>query len=355
LIAALLVAVTALVHAPVTAAAAVGSVHLDVRAERDIQYGEAGGVALLLDAYVPSSPGSHPAMLVIHGGTWNSGDKRDMAVPSEAFADAGFAAFAVNYRLAPVFTYPSPLEDLQAAVRWIRTHASEYHVDRGRIGAFGVSAGGHLASLLATVGKGSKDDDARVRVAMSWSGPQDLTSILGGFQSFGPIDAFIGCSLAACPKKWRQASPVAHVDPTDAPLLLANSSDELVPFGQASEMAGALRRHRVPARLIEIPGDTHVLYGFVQVGPRGKTVTQLTLDFARKWIDEPRSGGGTASPTNLSPKPTSGVPSAKPASPTPPALRASKEGGKAPLLPIAAAAAGIFAIGALLVIGRLRR
>jgi acetyl esterase len=339
--------------APLTALAQADSAGPSVSVEQDVRYGDAGGAPLLLDAYLPSGPGLRPAVLVIHGGSWNSGDKADMAVPSESFAEAGFAAFAVDYRLAPASTYPAQLDDLQTAVRWIRAHAARYHVDPDRLGAFGVSAGGHLASLLATLGDGPRNVGARVAVAMSWSGPQDLATILGGLPGFGPLDAFIGCSFAACPDKWREASPVTHVDRTDAPVLLANSSNELVPFSQAAEMARVLRHHHVPTALIEVPGSRHVIYGYVGVGPRGENVTQLTLDFARRWLGQPESGSDI-SPTPT-PAPSPSLPQTSTLGPASPSQASGASPGSAPLLPVAAALAGVVVLGVAAIIVRSRR
>jgi acetyl esterase/lipase len=321
------------------------AVHPAVSLDRNIRYGQAGGVDLLMDAYLPSGPGPFAAVLVIHGGSWNSGDKADMAVPSEGFADAGFAAFAVDYRLAPSSTYPAQLADLQTAVRFVRANAARYRVDPARVGAFGVSAGGHLASLLATVGQGATDTGARIAAAMSWSGPEDLVSIVGGARGFGLLDSFIGCSLAACPERWREASPVTHVDRSDAPLLLANSTDELVPLTQAEEMARALRRHGVPAELIEVPGTAHVVYGFVDVG--GKTVTQRTLDFARRWL-----GSATASSPSPTPPPAEGSSAPPPATPS----AAGARDGASLVVPLAVSFALALAVGVVtLLLLRSRR
>jgi acetyl esterase len=342
----------AMALAPLTASPA-DSTGLGVSLERDVRYGEANGVALLLDIYLPSGPELHPALLVIHGGSWNSGDKAEMSVASESFAEAGFVSFAVDYRLAPASTYPAQVDDLQTAVRWIRAHASRYHVDPNRVGAFGVSAGGHLASLLATLGEGPTNVGARVAAAMSWSGPEDFTTILGGLPGFGPLDAFVGCSFAACPEKWREASPVSHVDPTDAPLLLANSSEELVPFSQATEMARALKRRRVPTTLIEVPGNRHVIYGYVKVGPYGKNVTQLTLEFARRWLGQTESGS-IISPTPT-PTPSQSLLQSSGPGPASPPNTSGAGHGSVPLVPIAATVAGVLALGAAAMVIRSRR
>src|SRR4051794_20174400 len=141
---------------------------LDVDAEdaiailRDVPY-RAGPVKawrldLAMKADLRGRP--RPGIVVIHGGGWIEGDKssfvfRDRRAPANIveFARQGFVAVSINYRLAQEAPFPAALEDCKAAVRWLRAHAKEYNLDRGHIGAYGNSAGGHLAMLLAMVGK----------------------------------------------------------------------------------------------------------------------------------------------------------------------------------------------------------
>ena len=118
---------------------------------------------------------------------------------------------------------------MQAAVRWVRANAGEYRVDPERIAALGESAGGHLTAMLATLGSGALDQGARIRVGAAWSPPVDLAELarIRGDQWSSPL---LGCTLATCPDRLAQASPVTFVDRTDAPLYLVNSTNELVPL-----------------------------------------------------------------------------------------------------------------------------
>jgi acetyl esterase len=215
---------------------------------RDVRYAEHDGVPLLLDAWLPAGPGPHAAVVVVHGGRFRTGDKS--LTPAEDLAEAGYAAFSVNYRLAPEHPFPAALEDLRSAVRWIRDHADEYDVDPDVIWAMGASAGGHLAALLATVGEGPLDRGSRVAAAVSLSGPMDMPRWLQGGSSV--VTDFLGCTdLAdpACLETAHEASPVAHVDPTDPPMFLANGTDEIIAVWHATTMADALQREGVPHEL----------------------------------------------------------------------------------------------------------
>jgi acetyl esterase len=228
----------------------------DVR--RDIEYGTANGKRLLLDAYVPPGTERRPAIVMLHGGGWRVGDKASWRPEAEQLAAKGWVAFSVNYRLDEPAVFPAEIDDAQAAVRWVRAHAEEYRVDPARIGALGESAGGHLTAMLATLGSGAADKGARIRVGAAWSPPVDLTALAGsrGASWIGPL---LGCTQETCPDRLAQSSPVTHVDPTDAPLYLANSTNELVPLIQAQAMAERLKAAGVDHRLDVFPGNRHAL------------------------------------------------------------------------------------------------
>lgn len=229
-----------------------------VEVRRDVEYGTANGKRLLLDAYVPAAPGGEdrPAVLMFHGGGWRIGDKASWAVEANRLAARGWVAFSVNYRLDEPSAFPAEIDDAQAAVRWARAHAEEYSIDPGRIAALGESAGGHLTAMLATLGSGALDEGARIRVGAAWSPPVDLVA-LAGSRGDGWVGPIVGCTPATCGDVLAQASPVNHVDGTDAPLYLANSTNELGPLAQAQAMAERLEAAGVDHRLDVFPGTRH--------------------------------------------------------------------------------------------------
>jgi acetyl esterase len=232
-----------------------------VEIRRDIEYGSANGKRLLLDAYLPAGAGAEgrrPAVVMIHGGGWRVGDKGSWRPEAERLAGRGWVAFSINYRLDEPAVFPAEIDDARAAVRWARSHAGEYGVDPARIGAIGESAGGHLTAMLATLGSGALDDGARIRVGAAWSPPTDLTA-LAGSRGAGWIGPLLGCNQQTCPDRLAQASPVTHVDRSDAPLYLIHSTEELVPLSQAEAMAAKLQAAGVDHRLDVLPGNRHAL------------------------------------------------------------------------------------------------
>ncbi|HTM54666.1 MAG TPA: alpha/beta hydrolase [Pirellulales bacterium] len=192
-----------------------------------------GSPACRLDLAVPKDGRSgRPAIVVIHGGGWIEGDKSsfstaDHPMPGSIreFARRGFVAATINYRLSREATYPAGLEDCRLAVRWLRAHAAEYGIDPKRIGAYGNSAGGHLALLLALMPEGKPpaaephaDQSSRVQAAASDSGPVNLLWQHERNQLRGVIETFLGG--APQEQRYREASPSSYVGQEAPPLLL---------------------------------------------------------------------------------------------------------------------------------------
>ena len=237
-----------------------GAAQGDVTVQQDVTYRTVDGEPLGLDVYQPAKKGKNrPAVVVVHGGGWTQGDKAWFAQQSNQLAQRGFVAFSVNYRLAPAHPYPAAVEDVEAAVEWVRKHAKQYDVDPKRVGALGGSAGAHLVGMLATDGDGSLKTGHRVAAVVSWSGPMDLVALAPAAATNGgtAIRNFLGCLPDACADRYAAASPVTHVDKTDAPMLIVNSTNELVPKSQADAIKAALDKVGVANQEIILPGTAH--------------------------------------------------------------------------------------------------
>jgi acetyl esterase len=241
-------------------AAHAGAAQGGVTVKNDVTYRTVDGEQLGLDIYRPAKKGKNrPAVVVVHGGGWTQGDKALFAQQGNKLAERGFVAFSINYRLAPAHTYPAAVEDVEAAVEWVRKHAKVYGVDAKRIGTLGGSAGGHLVGMLATDGKGSLKTGHRVAAAVSWSGPMDFVRLAqaAATNAGRSFSMFLGCLPDTCPDTYAAASPVTHVDKTDAPMLIVNSTMELVPQSQADAMKAALDQAGVANQAIILPGSAH--------------------------------------------------------------------------------------------------
>ncbi|MBV8950716.1 MAG: alpha/beta hydrolase [Actinobacteria bacterium] len=232
-----------------------------VRAADDgVVYRSVGGQTLALDVYTPPSKRPRrPAVIIVHGGDWAGGDKRDVVAQGIQSAAEGWVAFAVNYRLAPAFPFPAALDDVTAAVAWVRANAARYGVDPSRVAAVGISAGGNLVGDLATQ-HGPMTSGTRIMAAVSWSGPMNLVpdpeTGQGLFGDIG-VPQFLGCEPAACPDLAAAASPYRRVASDTTPMLLTNATKELVPVQQAETMAARLAAFHVPHDLHIYSGPGH--------------------------------------------------------------------------------------------------
>lgn len=221
----------------------------------NVIYGNAGGQALLLDAYIPDG-GPHPGVVVIHGGGWAYGDKRAMDFEGNDLARAGFAAFVVDYRMAPPGGHwhaPVALDDVRTAVRWVRQNADKYGVDPTKVGALGNSAGGNLAMMLGTTGTAGSD---RADAVVSYSGQSDLLR-LSTRHTVHAADNYLGCTLVECQSEWIANSPVYYCNQQTSPMLVVNSTHELMPLDQATIMDAKLTAKGVPHELRILPGNKH--------------------------------------------------------------------------------------------------
>lgn len=236
----------------------------------DLVYGTAAdGTSLRLDVCSPPRvprAAALPGVIAIHGGSWSMGDKAntDWRAVCRWLASAGFVAYSVNYRLVPAVTFPAAINDVSAAVAWIRrpANAARFGIDPARLGVLGGSAGGNLAALLGMQGSGATDTGTRVAAVAELSGPIDLTAagqLLGHpIEYVAQIErAYLGCrTFTSCPQAM-DASPLYAVDRSDPPVFIAQSSDELIPREQGETFAAALSHAHVPHTIVTMAGERH--------------------------------------------------------------------------------------------------
>lgn len=219
--------------------------------QADITYRTVAGRELKLDFYPPVTASSAPAPLVvvIHGGAWMTGNKKDMAQMCEALSRQGFAAATIQYRLASQTTkWPAMLDDAQAAVRYLRAKADTYKIDPKRVGAVGASAGAHLALLLgmmdspADSGFENAGMSSRVKSVVNLFGPTDLSADFEPAMSALVSMMVLGKPLDKADAEIKQFSPVNHASKESAPVFtIHGTADAVVPVKQAERLDKALK------------------------------------------------------------------------------------------------------------------
>jgi pectinesterase len=243
------------------------------RVKPDIEYAQAGGESLRLDAFTPVGKGPFPAVIFVHGGGWSAGDKTGGNDPLFApLAQRGVAWFTVNYRLAPKHHYPAPVEDVQAAIRWVKANAREFNIDPNRLALVGESAGGQLVAQAAVLAK----DDTRVAAVVPFYAPVDFIADMerrGGLSVsmrglFGRTEARAD---EATLQLLREASPINHVRAGLPPFLLVHGTGDMsVLYNWSPQFQAKLKAAGVPCDLITIPDGVHGMARWEGIAPEYK-------------------------------------------------------------------------------------
>jgi acetyl esterase/lipase len=201
----------------------------------------------------------------LHGGGWRRGSRRTTIPASlcSTLASRGFVVAAVDYRLSGEARFPAQLDDVRAAVAWLRSE-----VDCSRMYLWGESAGAHLALLAAL-------DGGDVNGVVAWYPPTDLVGLSGDVTR---ETSLLGVSPRDNPSFARQASPLSFVR-ADAPpiLLMHGDADDMVPPDQSVRLASALRAAGAPVELELVPGARHMWADAPDVG----AIVDRSVEFLR--------------------------------------------------------------------------
>jgi acetyl esterase/lipase len=227
-------------------------------AAKDIAYA-AASAAQKLDIYLPDGAGPFPVIINIHGGGFMVGDKANPAL-GDALLAAGYAVVSVNYRLAAEATYPAQIQDVKAAVRFLRANAAQYKLDPQRFAAFGQSAGGNLAATLGTscgvaalegAELGNADQSSCIQAVVDWFGPTDFLQMDAQFTGTAcpvnhdaansPESMVIGAAIQTVPDKAQAANPITYASAKAPPFLIQHgTADCNVPPQQGQLLYDAL-------------------------------------------------------------------------------------------------------------------
>jgi len=244
---------------------------------KDVEYARPNGQPILLDLHIPDGAGPFPAAILIHGGGFDEGSKSTNVRPLfEPLTGAGFAWFSIDYRLAPAVQFPQAMDDVNSAIRWVKSHAAEYRVDASRVAIIGESAGGFFVNYAGT----HQSPAMKVEAVVDFYGPSDYGQLAierrdhperfnmatinrhaahgGGIHFFG-VEQLDQAGLA----KLAALAPIAAVDQGMPPFLVIHGTrDDQVSFAQSTEFCDAIRHVGTACDLITIQGGGHGMSGW---------------------------------------------------------------------------------------------
>ena len=234
-----------------------------------------------LDLYLPPDrTGPFPVLVLIHGGAFMFGDKREHPFQPNPIAflalRRGYALAALNYRMSGEALFPALVQDVKTAVRWLRAHAGVYHLDPSWFAAWGDSAGGYLASMLGTSAGipelegtelGWAGHSSALQAVMDWYGPTDMLLMDRQLREAGlyfkdgpdhdapdsPESRLVGFPIQEQPERLRLANPITYIRKEVPPppfLIYHGSRDRIVPAGQSRILVEALLPQLGPQRLV---------------------------------------------------------------------------------------------------------
>ena len=259
-----------------------------------------------LDLYLPKSRNAgekSPAVLLIHGGGWKEGDKRQAREIEfgMTLAKNGFVAASINYALRSDGKFPLNLQDCKNGVRYLRAHADELGIDPDRISVMGSSAGGHLALLVAYTA-----DQSNLAPSQPYPGVSDKVSSVVDFYGISnlatrketdpngkplkiePLDSTTQSIFGSTPQDWKKASPVTYVKRDVPPtLILHGKKDTTVDSDQSQELADTLKKAGATYEIIWLPNAPHS-FSFQYAVPKSKKplekdIGPAVLSFLKKY------------------------------------------------------------------------
>lgn len=265
----------------------------NVKVKKNIVYKKNGKRKLLLNIYYPSKfqKKVYPAILMIHGGGWSSGDISLIIPMAERIAAKGYITIAAEYRLSPESLYPAAIYDLKDAIIWMRENSKQFHIDTAKIAVYGCSAGGQLSALIGATNNNEKFEDKKNILKIS-STVQAVIDVDGVVDFYGknseeiikpsgkPTAAqkWFGVSAKDNPEIWKDASAISHVSKYYPPILFINSAVPRFHAGQ-DEMAQLLKKYKIYYEIHSIPQTIHTFWLF---SPWFEQTFNLTVNFLQK-------------------------------------------------------------------------
>jgi acetyl esterase/lipase len=245
-------------------------------------YHTADGTPLRIDFFSDDSADDRPCIVIVHGGSWHSGNPEELKSWNVILSGLGYRVAAISYRFAPAHVWPAQKQDLLAAIAYLKEHASELKIDPTRLVLLGRSAGAQIVLATAYAAK-----DPSIRGCIASYAPTDMDFDYGPAASHSFLNAhkvlgqFLGGTLSEKPDVYKHASPLQLANSHSPPTLLAQGTrDEIVWIENSRKLRDRLKQLHRPVFLLELPWATH---GF-DANPNGPG-GQLEF-YAMRWFLE---------------------------------------------------------------------
>lgn len=249
----------------------------------DVIYNETDR-ALHLDAFVNKKQKQNPAVILIHGGGWRSGNKSQMNPLAQEIASHGYSCFAIEYRLSLEAKYPYGVYDVKNAIRFIKDNAGKFNVDPDKIAVLGCSSGGQMAALIGTTNGNSTFDDpsnkskssSKVNAIINVDG---ILAFRHPESSEGEMASFwLGGSYEQKTDNWKNASALSHTNKKTPPVLFINSSIDRFHAGR-DDMIKILNQYKIYNEVHTIENSPHSFWFFQ---PWFNQTADFTINFLKK-------------------------------------------------------------------------
>jgi acetyl esterase/lipase len=240
-----------------------------VRSKENLVYSTGNGRNLTADIFYPAkmSKKGYPAVVMIFGGGWRSGDKSQNVPMAQRLAAKGYVAMTIDYTLSTEAKYPAAVHDIKAAIRWLRANAKAYNVDKRKIATLGMSAGGQLAALVGTTNDIQKFEGASGNAKLS-SDVQAIVNIDGTLAFHHPesvegkaASEFLGGTYQEKPEIWEEAAPLNHAGKNTPPIIFINSSIPRFHAGR-DDMIKILDQYGIYHEVHTLPDTPHPFWFF---------------------------------------------------------------------------------------------
>lgn len=253
---------------------------------KDLNYAGDSAKYHQLDIYLPHiQKSTYPVVIYIYGSAWfsNSSKGADLNTVGKALLDAGFAVVMPNHRSSMDAKFPAPMNDIKAAIRFVRANAAKYQLNPAFVGISGSSSGGNMAAMAGTTGKvkthtlgtvsvdiegnvgPNTSQSSSVDAVVDWFGPTNMLVMdsCGGTNfvhndARSPASLYIGGPIQENKDKCLLSSPITYVDPSDPPFLIFHGDkDNVVPHCQSELLYDALQKAKVQSQFYLVPGGQH--------------------------------------------------------------------------------------------------